>query len=68
MAMNKYILEFIQKHGPDKAAKVSGYSRSTLYSWARGVRNPDPLKLKEISKRLGIPRSKLRPDLDLYED
>jgi transcriptional regulator with XRE-family HTH domain len=62
----KELIEFINKHGPDKAAKVSGYSRSTLYSWARGARKPDPLKLKEISKRLGIPRHKLRPDL--YED
>jgi transcriptional regulator with XRE-family HTH domain len=64
--MNKHILDFIQKHGPDKAAKVSGYSRSTLYSWARGARKPDPNLLKDISKRLGIPRQKLRPDL--YED
>ncbi len=64
--MNKHILEFIQKHGPDKAAKVSGYSRSTLYSWARGVRKPSPMNLKEISRRLGITRGKLRPDL--YED
>lgn len=57
------ISEYIKKHGPDKAAEISGYARSTLYAWANGSRRPDPNKLNEISQRLGIPKQKLRPDL-----
>ena len=59
----KEISEFIDKHGPDEAARLSGYARSTLYSWANGTRRPDPNHLNEISQRLGIPKQKLRPDL-----
>lgn len=63
----KEISDYIAKHGPDKAAELSGYSRSTLYSWANGSRRPKPSRLKEISKKLGIPMHKLRPDLsDLF--
>jgi len=62
---NRGYLELVRWGGtPSRAARALGISRQRLHNWAvRGV----PIdQFIEISRRTGIPRQRLRPDL--YEE
>lgn len=67
MEANHPLKTYRETHEPKLSradlARELKVSPATVFRWEKGLRQPDPDKLSDITAKTGIPAKELRPDL-----